>query len=932
MRRRGATPRSHATPLLPFEAGAVESARPRRVFLGWQRPVLRSAARWILAELGTELGDVLVALPGARAARRLRECLAEAAPAGWTPPRVLTQGELVDELVRLERPAAGRLTRTLVWERALASLDADERGRLSNARGSAAHSLRLAETVRALHAELAPEGRDFASLAGEAWAPGLEAEEARWQALSKAQARYRELLHALALVDPHEGRAHAIRAGALERERRIVLVAVADMNHLLAQALAALCTRVTVLVAAPEDLAEGFDELGRLRASFWRSRDVPLALEDWRVAEKPVDQAETVRWLLDEWQGALAPEELTLGVADESVVPYVERQLGECGAATRRAAGLPLEHARPYRLLQALAKFLRRGGFSELAALARAPDLSETLFSGGDPALRLDAYFNEHLPRHARDWLGTRPFEQAVRDVQERLVADLGELALGTQRPVAAWSQPIRVWLARVYPRALSDANENERVLGESLRLIGAALAELEEVPPALELAAIGAGEALELVLGTLAGQRVPPPPATPPGTVELVGWLDLPLDDAPAVIVTGFNEGSVPHSSTAHAFLPDGLRTRLGLPADAERLARDAFATTLILATRARRAFVSARRSREGDPLLPSRLVFHRPAAEIPARVARFLPAENGRAVRLAEGGASTSHARPVLPGWSAPTRLGVSAFRAFLASPYGFYLEHVLRLETRDDRTRELDPRRFGIFAHGVLQEFGQSGPHGSRDPDEIAAFLVASLRRRAAAEFGPAPLPAVGLQLEQLEYRLRAFASHQAARAAEGWRIHAVEWKPPTPVLLDVEDQPIEIAAKIDRVDTHPDGRWAILDYKTGEGKKNPREAHRRRDGTWIDLQLPLYRFVSAGLGLAGEPELGYAWIGKDEADTGFFVEPWERAELEEALAVARVIVERVRAGEFEEPGRLPYEEILRAIFGQSTLGEESEERRE
>src|SRR5262245_16951861 len=87
-----------AGPLLPFESAPPSGAGPRRVFLGGERPVLHAAADWILRELGHDLGDALVAVPGARAARRLRELLAERAPRTWTPPRVLTQGELVDEL------------------------------------------------------------------------------------------------------------------------------------------------------------------------------------------------------------------------------------------------------------------------------------------------------------------------------------------------------------------------------------------------------------------------------------------------------------------------------------------------------------------------------------------------------------------------------------------------------------------------------------------------------------------------------------------------------------------------------------------------------------------------------------------------------------------------------------------------------------------
>jgi hypothetical protein len=82
-----------------------------RVFLGWHAGALDRAAEWILARHGADAGKVLVALPGARASRALREKLARRAPPAWTPPRVLTQGELVDEMVVLDRPVAGRLAR-----------------------------------------------------------------------------------------------------------------------------------------------------------------------------------------------------------------------------------------------------------------------------------------------------------------------------------------------------------------------------------------------------------------------------------------------------------------------------------------------------------------------------------------------------------------------------------------------------------------------------------------------------------------------------------------------------------------------------------------------------------------------------------------------------------------------------------------------------
>ena len=52
------------------------------------------------------------------------------------------------------------------------------------------------------------------------------------------------------------------------------------------------------------------------------------------------------------------------------------------------------------------------------------------------------------------------------------------------------------------------------------------------------------------------------------------------------------------------------------------------------------------------------------------------------------------------------------VTAFGRFLSSPYQFYLERIARLETLDDRARELDPMHFGSLAHDVLLLFAVQG----------------------------------------------------------------------------------------------------------------------------------------------------------------------------------------------------------------------------
>ncbi|MEM7306414.1 MAG: PD-(D/E)XK nuclease family protein [Planctomycetota bacterium] len=927
-----------ATGMLPFDAPAAPpTPRVRRVFLGWDRPPLAAAAEWLLREREADLGELLIALPGGRARRRLGELLARGATAGWRPPRLVTQGELVDELLQLERPAAGRLARTLAWRHALEALPARDLERIARGateRRDTEARLRLADTVRTLHGLLAPEGLDFDALVDAGSGPEQEDERSRWAALARAQATYREVLAREDLVDPHEGRRAAIDAGRIRRDRDVVLVGVADMNHLLARTLAELDERATALVAAPAELADGFDAAGRLFPAFWSTRDVPLDVERWHVEEKPSDQADRISTLLAGWSERYAAEEITIGLADDEVAPYLERRLRAAGARMRNAAGTPLVRTRPYRVLAAAARFLERRGFPELATLVRHPDLAPLVADEDakrDPAEVLDRYHEEHLPHGpSEDWPGAPADTRGVRELHERLVALLGALAGKRKAELGAWAEATRELLGTVYGAAPLDPEvEDERVLAGAITRLAEGIEELAAVPAGLVGGKLLAHEALALLLRQLRGASVAPAPARPEEpTVEALGWLELALDDAPALVVAGFNEGRVPESVQGDAFLPDALRTKLGLPDNDARLARDVYATTVLLSARPDAALVTGRRARDGDPLVPSRIAFHAPEDEVAERVRRFLPPET-RPEPARDEGADPVAPLPRLRETPRVDRMSVTSFGDYLTSPYLFYLRRVLRLRTRDDSARELDPLRFGNFGHAVLQAFGESEVRDSPLADVIEDFLSQKADDLARATFGKTPLPAVALQLEQLKYRLRRFAQVQAWRAAKGWRVQAVEWRPDEGVPFDVDGEAIRITGRIDRIDVHPDEGWAILDYKTSEAGADPAKTARGRDGTWRNLQLPLYRLLAEPLarqhGLEGTPQVGYVTIAREAEDIAFkLVDGWTDADFEDAYSAAADVVRKVRRGEFFElGGYVPSEPVLRALFGEGLL---------
>ena len=274
------------------------------------------------------------------------------------------------------------------------------------------------------------------------------------------------------------------------------------------------------------------------------------------------------------------------------------------------------------------------------------------------------------------------------------------------------------------------------------------------------------------------------------------------------------------------------------------------------------------------------------------------------------------------------------VTAFRSYLESPYLFYLEHVAKLKSLDDRARELDPLDFGSLAHEVLQHFGQDDRmRDERDKKKLGQFLTDTLETLGSERYGRHPLPAVQLQLEQLAQRLRGFAVAQTKRREEGWEIRETEWSPSKGhVAFDVDGAPIRLTGHIDRIDHHPETqRWAIWDYKTGESVSKPLNAHRRQDGEWIDLQLPLYCNLAVELlGDAVPAEVGYIALPREETKIGFSgLDRWARGKddpetfeegMESALEAAREVVRRIRRGEFfTEQGFAPRDEIFAAIGG-------------
>ena len=902
----------------------------RRVFIDWSTPALPSTAEYLCTRYTSDgvldLQRTIVVFPGARAGRRLLEILvdqAEARQLVLVPPRLVTVGQLPELLYEAQRPVANALTQQFAWVAALRHTDARVLAHLTSHLPSDQDLFAwfaFGELLATLHHELAGEWLAFADVARRGETLAAFRESARWQALAAIQAHYLQTLETHGVWDQPTARLWAIDHGACRTGCDIILVGTVDLNATQRAMLNQVTDHVTVLILAPPALTDRFDAYGCIVAPAWQEAQIDLAAVDITMVDSPSDQADAVVRTLARFNGAFAADDITIGVPDVRLVPYIQQRLAVYGLPLRYGAGISVTSTSPYRLLRAVAAYLDSGSFAAFANLVRHPALEQWLATQGiasDWLSALDDYYNTHLPARVNgQWLSVPRLRNRLQPAYaalERLFAPMQSAA----RHPHEWTAPILDLVLEVYGYApLHSDDEAQRTILVACEHLQQAAHEHLQVHASLAPRISGA-VALRLVLQAL--EDVTVPPRFEQSAIELLGWLELPLDDAPALIVTGFNEGYVPASQPGELFLPEALRRHLGLPDNARRYARDVYNLAMLAASRARLTLIAGRRTPEHDVLLPSRLLFACDDDRLLSRtLAAFAPPRSSRQQpglsRLLEPGSSPARfdiPRPV-PLPAPVTSMRVTEFRDYLVCPYRYYLRHHLQLRTVETTAEELDPATFGVLLHEVLGAFAVGPAATSRSAAEIRAALHSTLDARMQQSFGAESLPAVRLQVEQARRRLDRFADWQADWARQGWGIEYAEprvageqsW-------LLVDGMPMYLRGRIDRIDVHAGTQERIIfDYKTGDTAREPNVVHRTPQRDWVDVQLPLYRHLVRGLGINDDVRLGYILLPKAIEETGACLAPWTPEELAQADYAAAEVVRQVRAEKFWPPSPGPF----------------------
>jgi ATP-dependent helicase/nuclease subunit B len=394
-------------------------------------------------------------------------------------------------------------------------------------------------------------------------------------------------------------------------------------------------------------------------------------------------------------------------------------------------------------------------------------------------------------------WLGDtlKPLEDVGRDEQA-----LSEFAKQHRNVLAALS--------------LEDGGEVALSGADGTRLADA-LDELATSEAAAGLC-IAKADYVELFSAALAGRVVRKPPQ-PDLRVRILGPLEARLTDSDRVVLGGLVEDTWPPGSNTDAWLSRPMRLALGLDLPERRIGLSAHDFAQLLG--AREVILSHAAKISGTPTVTSRFIQRLAAVAGPrwqAAVARgraYLDwvRELDRPERIVPA----PQPAPLPPRAARPKGLSVTEIEHWLRDPYTIYAKHVLRLRPLDAVDTAPGAAERGTIIHAAVGDF--TTRYAKNLPADPARELIA-LGEPRFAELDDFPEARAFWWPRFL--RIAHWFAHWDAERRDA--IAAIEAEIRGEISIPLDDGAFKLTGVADRIERMPDGRYVILDYKTGSAR--------------------------------------------------------------------------------------------------------------
>ena len=297
---------------------------------------------------------------------------------------------------------------------------------------------------------------------------------------------------------------------------------------------------------------------------------------------------------------------------------------------------------------------------------------------------------------------------------------------------------------------------------------------------------------------------------------LHIYGPLEARLQSADRMVLGALIEGTWPPEIASDPWLSRPMRHALGLDLPERRISLSAhdFAQTLganevILAYPAKLA---------GTPSVPSRFVQRLAAVageqrwqEVCARGARYLAW--ARALDRPAEVKRVEKPMPKPPRAARPTGLSVTDIENWLRDPYTIYAKHILKLRELDAVDMPPGAADRGIVIHAALSDFTKN--FAAALPADPAAALI-DIGRKHFATLEDYP-EARAFWWPRFRRIARWFAGWEKGRRAS---LAVLTAELQGRIEISLGERVFTLRARADRIERLAGGRYAILDYKTGQ----------------------------------------------------------------------------------------------------------------
>ena len=296
------------------------------------------------------------------------------------------------------------------------------------------------------------------------------------------------------------------------------------------------------------------------------------------------------------------------------------------------------------------------------------------------------------------------------------------------------------------------------------------------------------------------------------------MGTIEARLTESDCIVLGGLVEGAWPPEGRTDAWLSRPMRQSLGLDLPERRIGLSAHDFAQMLG--AREVILTRAAKIAGAPTAPSRFVQRLAAVAGERRWQAAIDRGDvylawGRALDRPESVAPAPRPAPKPPRAARPTSLSVTEIEHWLRDPYTIYAKHVLHLAPLDAVDTSPGAAERGTVIHAVLGEFTQRFANGL--PADPAGELIA-LGRTHFAAFEDFP-EARAFWWPRFQRIARWFGAWEAGRRAN---INAIAAEIRGEIEIPLDDGSFKLRGIADRIERHADGRYVILDYKTGSAR--------------------------------------------------------------------------------------------------------------